>query len=46
MDFYVRYMEYFLYSSMICQLKARNIAKEPGRVNLSGTFKKGWKWQI
>ena len=37
--FSVCYMEYFMYSSMLCQRKVRNIIKEPRRVNLPGTFK-------
>ena len=32
------YMEYFMYSSLLCQLNVHNIVKEPGRVNLPGTF--------
>ena len=37
--FYVCYMKYFMYSSMLCQLKVHNTIKEPGRVNLLATFK-------
>ena len=32
-------MEYFLYSSMLCQLKVYDIVKTPARVNLLGTSK-------
>ena len=31
-------MKYFVYSSMLCQLKVHNIVKEPGRVDLPDTF--------
>ena len=34
----VIYMEYFVYSSMLCQLKVHNIVQEPGRMNLVGNF--------
>ena len=36
--FYVCHMKYFMFSSMLCQLKVHNIVKEAGRVNLPGTF--------